>query len=70
MFATEESSPFDVAAVELEESVPGFVPPCLADTFLPGKRPRWVGGGTCGVLGVCVTPLHPPPASPHPQERR
>ncbi|NWR28075.1 TYSD1 protease, partial [Tachuris rubrigastra] len=38
VFATEESSPFDVAVVELEESVPGFLPPCLADTFLPGKR--------------------------------
>lgn len=36
VFATEESSPFDVAVVELEESVPGFVPPCLASTFLPG----------------------------------
>lgn len=35
VFATEESSPFDVAVVELEESVPGFVPPCLADIFLP-----------------------------------
>lgn len=38
VFATEESSPFDVAVVELEESVPGFVPPCLANTFLPGKH--------------------------------
>lgn len=67
MFATEESSPFDVAAVELEESVPGFVPPCLADTFLPGKRPRWVGGGDMwGAGGVChplapTSRLSPPP---------
>ncbi|XP_065527129.1 peroxisomal leader peptide-processing protease isoform X3 [Lathamus discolor] len=34
VFTTEESSPFDVAVVELEESVPGFIPPCPADTFL------------------------------------
>lgn len=43
VFATEETSPFDVAVVELEESVPGFVPPCLADTFLQGKRPGDMG---------------------------
>ncbi|NXU60786.1 TYSD1 protease, partial [Horornis vulcanius] len=64
VFATEESSPFDVAVVELEESVPGFVPPCLADTFLPGKQ----GGNTvCWVWG-CLAPVHPPPASPIPGE--
>ncbi|NXG66530.1 TYSD1 protease, partial [Hemiprocne comata] len=44
VFATKESSPFDVAVVELEESVPGFIPPCLADTFLPGKWPRGYAG--------------------------
>ncbi|NWY40041.1 TYSD1 protease, partial [Sylvia atricapilla] len=61
VFATEESSPFDVAVVELEESVPGFVPPCLADTFHPGKH--W------GTRGVGVgTPVHPPPVSPIPGE--
>lgn len=64
VFATEESSPFDVAVVELEESVPGFVPPCLADTFLPGKQRgdtgRWGRG--------CLAPVHPPPASPIPGE--
>ncbi|NXM82945.1 TYSD1 protease, partial [Oenanthe oenanthe] len=59
VFATEESSPFDVAVVELEESVPGFVPPCLADTFLPGKR--WEDAG-CGVGNAA--PPSPPPASP------
>lgn len=46
MFATEESSPFDVAVVELEESVPGFVPPCLATTFCPGKQ--WGGHEVLG----------------------
>lgn len=64
MFATEESSPFDVAVVELEESVPGFVPPCLADTFLPGKP--WGDAGRCG--RGCLSPLHPPAASPIPGE--
>ncbi|NXE40585.1 TYSD1 protease, partial [Ptilorrhoa leucosticta] len=64
VFATEESSPFDVAVVELEESVPGFVPPCLADTFFPGKQ--WGDTGCCG--RGCVIPLHPPPASPIPGE--
>ncbi|NWY22005.1 TYSD1 protease, partial [Aphelocoma coerulescens] len=64
VFATEESSPFDVAVVELEESVPGFVPPCLADTFLPGKQ--W-GDTGCWGRG-CDIPLHPPPASPIPGE--
>ncbi|NWW05795.1 TYSD1 protease, partial [Oreocharis arfaki] len=64
VFATEESSPFDVAVVELEESVPGFVPPCLADTFLPGKQ--WEHTGCWG--RGCVIPLHPPPASPIPGE--
>ncbi|NWT74139.1 TYSD1 protease, partial [Prunella himalayana] len=61
VFATEESSPFDVAVVELEESVPGFVPPCLADTFLPGKR----RGHTGGSLGAAS---HPPAACPTPGE--
>ncbi|NWY55486.1 TYSD1 protease, partial [Chionis minor] len=63
VFATEESSPFDVAVVELEESVLGFVPPQLADAFLPGKQLRWRERddgtpGECGALGchVCVSP--------------
>ncbi|NXU21049.1 TYSD1 protease, partial [Pardalotus punctatus] len=64
VFATEESSPFDVAVVELEESVPGFVPPCLADTFLPGEQWRDTG---CWGRGW-ITPLRPPPASPTPGE--
>lgn len=49
VFAAEQSSPFDVAVVTLEESVPGFVPPRPADTFLPGQQPGAVagrGGGT------------------------
>ncbi|XP_037255417.1 peroxisomal leader peptide-processing protease [Falco rusticolus] len=56
VFATEESSPFDVAVVELEESVPGFVPPCLADTFLPGEEVTVVGFGALGqACGPSVT---------------
>ncbi|NXE68611.1 TYSD1 protease, partial [Calcarius ornatus] len=63
LFATEESSPFDVAVVELEESVPGFVPPCLASTFLPGTR--W---GTRGVGWGLPRPLSPPAACAVPGE--
>ncbi|XP_039562680.1 peroxisomal leader peptide-processing protease [Passer montanus] len=56
VFATEESSPFDVAVVELEESVPGFVPPCLASTFLPGEEVSVVGFGALGpACGPSVT---------------
>ncbi|KAM6091885.1 LOW QUALITY PROTEIN: peroxisomal leader peptide-processing protease [Theristicus caerulescens] len=56
VFATEESSPFDVAVVELEESVPGFVPPHLADTFLPGQEVSVVGFGALGrACGPSVT---------------
>ncbi|XP_074965651.1 peroxisomal leader peptide-processing protease isoform X2 [Phalacrocorax aristotelis] len=56
VFATEESSPFDVAVVELEESVPGFVPPRLADTFLAGEEVSVVGFGALGrACGPSVT---------------
>ncbi|NXG51260.1 TYSD1 protease, partial [Psilopogon haemacephalus] len=56
VFATEETSPFDVAVVELEERVPGLVPPCPADTFLPGKRVSVVGFGALGrACGPSVT---------------
>ncbi|NXI43223.1 TYSD1 protease, partial [Galbula dea] len=56
VFITEESSPFDVAVVELEESMPCFVPPCLADTFLPGEEVRVVGYGALGrACGPSVT---------------
>ncbi|KAM6415851.1 peroxisomal leader peptide-processing protease [Rhynochetos jubatus] len=48
VFATEESSPFDVAVVELEESVPACVPPCPADTFLRGEEVNVVGFGALG----------------------
>lgn len=65
VFATEESSPFDVAVVELEESVPGFVPPCLADTFLPGKQWRYTGRWGKGCLSP-FTHLLPLPS----QEKR
>ncbi|XP_064518159.1 peroxisomal leader peptide-processing protease isoform X2 [Pseudopipra pipra] len=58
VFATEESSPFDVAVVELEESVPGFLPPCPADTFFPGivasnTRDNGVGA-TYPHLNFCI----------------
>ncbi|NXX99882.1 TYSD1 protease, partial [Centropus bengalensis] len=56
VFATEESSPFDVAVVELHESVPGFVPLRLADTFLPGEEVSVVGFGALGrACGPSVT---------------
>ncbi|NWH68030.1 TYSD1 protease, partial [Geococcyx californianus] len=65
VFATEESSPFDVAVVELEKSMPGFVSLHLADTFIPGEEVRVVGFGalgqmcgpsvTAGVLSAVVT---------------
>ncbi|NWH73077.1 TYSD1 protease, partial [Piaya cayana] len=56
VFATEESSPFDVAVVELEESVPGFVPLRMADTFLPGEEVSVVGFGALGrACGPSVT---------------
>ncbi|XP_075573474.1 peroxisomal leader peptide-processing protease [Pelecanus crispus] len=56
VFATEESSPFDVAVVELEGSVPRFVPPRLADTFLPGEEVSVVGFGALGrACGPSVT---------------
>ncbi|KAJ7426920.1 Inorganic pyrophosphatase [Willisornis vidua] len=56
VFATEESSPFDVAVVELEKNVPGFLPPCLANTFLPGEEVTVVGFGALGrACGPSVT---------------
>ncbi|NXT81139.1 TYSD1 protease, partial [Zapornia atra] len=56
VFATEESSPFDVAVVELEESVPGFVSPRPANTFLPGEEVSVVGFGSLGcACGPSVT---------------
>ncbi|KAM6329949.1 peroxisomal leader peptide-processing protease [Podargus strigoides] len=56
VFATEESSPFDMAVVELEESVTGFVPPRPADTFLPGEEVSVVGFGALGrACGPSVT---------------
>ncbi|NWV01866.1 TYSD1 protease, partial [Upupa epops] len=56
VFATEASSPFDVAVVELERSVRGFTPPQLADTFHPGEEVRVVGFGALGrACGPSVT---------------
>ncbi|NXE29805.1 TYSD1 protease, partial [Ardeotis kori] len=56
VFATEESSPFDVAVVELEESVPAFVPPHPAKVFLPGEEVSVVGFGALGrACGPSVT---------------
>ncbi|XP_033917958.1 peroxisomal leader peptide-processing protease isoform X2 [Melopsittacus undulatus] len=66
IFTTEESSPFDVAVVELEESVPSFIPPCPADSFLPGivaSNTRDTGvGSTYPHLNFCIpiTILQPP----------
>ncbi|NWU62559.1 TYSD1 protease, partial [Pterocles burchelli] len=56
VFTTEELSPFDVAVVALEDSVPGFVPPCPADTFYPGKK---CGGDVRCWSGVEHHPLAP-----------
>ncbi|XP_050161719.1 peroxisomal leader peptide-processing protease-like [Myiozetetes cayanensis] len=51
-----ELSSFDVTVVELEESIPGFLPPCLADTFLPGEEVSVVGFGALGrACGPSVT---------------
>ncbi|NXG17890.1 TYSD1 protease, partial [Grallaria varia] len=56
VFATDESSPFDVAVVELEENVPGFLPPCLAATFVPGEEVSVVSFGALGrACGPSVT---------------
>ncbi|KAM9011812.1 peroxisomal leader peptide-processing protease [Ara ararauna] len=56
VFTTEEASPFDVAVVELEESMPSFIPPCPADTFLPGEEVSVVGFGALGrACGPSVT---------------
>lgn len=53
MFATTEASPFDVAVLELQDSVPSFQPPDLATTFQPGECQLQVGGvqGTVGCHG-------------------
>ncbi|KAK2545118.1 hypothetical protein Q9966_001378 [Columba livia] len=66
VFATEESSPFDVAVVELQDSVPGFVPPAPS-THLPpsgrllGKLEGLLWGVPMGVSRVdTVTLLSPP----------
>ncbi|XP_075280296.1 peroxisomal leader peptide-processing protease [Opisthocomus hoazin] len=56
VFATEESSPFDVAVVELERSVPGLAAPSPADAFLPGEEVSVVGYGALGqACGPSVT---------------
>ncbi|NXA05843.1 TYSD1 protease, partial [Sapayoa aenigma] len=56
VFATLESSPFDLAVVELEESVPGFLPLCLVDSFLPGEEVSVVSFGALGrACGPSVT---------------
>ncbi|KAM6306374.1 peroxisomal leader peptide-processing protease [Aegotheles albertisi] len=56
VFATKQSSPFDVAVVELEESVLGFVPPLPADTFVTGEEVSVVGFGALGrACGPSVT---------------
>ncbi|NWJ04169.1 TYSD1 protease, partial [Crypturellus undulatus] len=53
VFVTNEESPFDVAVVELERSVPGFVPPRLASRFCPGEA---VHVESYGLLGSACGP--------------
>ncbi|XP_015721764.1 peroxisomal leader peptide-processing protease [Coturnix japonica] len=48
VFATAEASPFDVAVLELQGSVPSFQPPDLATTFQPGEPVLALGFGALG----------------------
>ncbi|XP_021255241.1 peroxisomal leader peptide-processing protease isoform X2 [Numida meleagris] len=51
VFATAEASPFDVAVLELQDSVPSFQPPDLATTFQPAVvgTPPVMLQSTCAV---------------------
>ncbi|XP_063163565.1 peroxisomal leader peptide-processing protease [Candoia aspera] len=56
VFATKDSSPYDVALVELEESLSAFLEPVLASTFHPGEDVSIVGFGVFGqACGPSVT---------------
>lgn len=56
VFATAETSPFDVAVLELQDSVPSFQPPDLATTFQPGEAVLALGFGALGrACGPSVT---------------
>ncbi|NXJ05618.1 TYSD1 protease, partial [Odontophorus gujanensis] len=56
VFATAEASPFDVAVLELQGSVPSFEPPDLATTFQPGEAVLALGFGALGrACGPSVT---------------
>ncbi|OXB74695.1 UNVERIFIED_CONTAM: hypothetical protein H355_001527 [Colinus virginianus] len=48
VFATAEASPFDVAVLELQGSVPSFEPPDLATTFQSGEAVLALGFGVLG----------------------
>ncbi|KAH0623548.1 hypothetical protein JD844_006423 [Phrynosoma platyrhinos] len=65
VFATKDSSPYDVALVELEESLSTFAEPVLASEFCPGEEVSVVGFGvfgqacspsvTSGILSAVIT---------------
>ncbi|XP_072195935.1 peroxisomal leader peptide-processing protease [Excalfactoria chinensis] len=56
VFATAETSPFDVAVLELQDSTPSFQPPDLATTFQPGEPVLALGFGALGrAFGPSVT---------------
>ncbi|XP_064369682.1 peroxisomal leader peptide-processing protease [Dromaius novaehollandiae] len=56
VFASAEESPFDVAVVELERSLPGLAPPRLAARFRPGEAVSVLSfGGLGGACGPSVT---------------
>ncbi|XP_007421762.1 peroxisomal leader peptide-processing protease [Python bivittatus] len=56
VFATRDSSPYDIALVELEESLSAFPEPVLASAFHPGEDVSIVGFGVFGqACGPSVT---------------
>ncbi|XP_066476516.1 peroxisomal leader peptide-processing protease [Tiliqua scincoides] len=65
VFATKDTSPYDVALVELEESVSSFVEPVLASSFCTGEDVSIVSFGafgrkcgpsvTSGILSAVIT---------------
>nr|XP_056706484.1 peroxisomal leader peptide-processing protease [Euleptes europaea] len=56
VFATQDASPYDVALVELEESLSTFVEPVLASKFCEGEDVSMVGFGAFGqACGPSVT---------------
>ncbi|XP_056386452.1 peroxisomal leader peptide-processing protease [Hyla sarda] len=65
LFATQAFSPYDIAVVELEESIPGIPEPVLASGYCTGEDVYVVGFGafgescgpsvTCGVLSAVIS---------------